>query len=220
MEFIAHNGIFGKPVLKKGTTQTFTAVVDGEKLREEKIEEKFVYLLGKYNFDTVAPDQDYLNFLCKGSLEYIHIGWDKMPIPDANFDDKDLHLIHYNMFQKPWKYDNVMYEDYFWKYAKKTEYYEDLLKIRMEYSDEQKKKDAIAAEEMVRHALKIVDDRKSFSLCSVACNIAIIAFIIISIWFIVMAYFCGSHKDIDKQQTNIVKIKLNNSEPIKIQIID
>lgn len=138
-------------------------VMNLKKLREEKIEEKFIYLLSKYNFDTVAPDQDYLNFLCKGSLKYIHIGWDRMPVPDANFDDEDLHLIHYNMFQKPWKYDNVMYEEYFWKYAKKTEYYNDLMKIREGYSDEQKMKDAVAAEEMVQHALKIIDDRKSFA---------------------------------------------------------
>lgn len=83
-----------------------------------------------------------------------------------------------------------------------------------------KKREHSVIESFKEFLRDVIDDRKSFSLCSVACNIAIIAFIIISIWFIVMAYFCGSHKDIDKQQTNIVKIKLNNSEPIKIQIID
>ncbi len=138
-------------------------VMNLKKLREEKIEEKFVRLLSEYNFDTVAPDQDYLNYLCKGSLKYLHTGWDRMPVPDSNFNDEDLHLVHYNMFQKPWKYNNVMYEEHFWKYAKKTEYYECLMNMNLEYSDEQKNKDTVAAEEMVQHALRIIDDRKSFS---------------------------------------------------------
>ena len=83
-----------------------------------------------------------------------------------------------------------------------------------------KKREHSVIESFKQFLHDVIDDRKSFLLCSVACNIAIIAFIIISIWFIVMAYFCSRPQDIDKQQTNIVKIKLNNSEPIKIQIID
>ena len=88
-----------------------------------EIEEKFLHILEKYNFDVIAPDQDYLNFLCKGKVKYVNRGWDRMPNIDEKFDDSDLHLIHFNMFQKPWNYDNVLYEEYFWKYAKETEYY-------------------------------------------------------------------------------------------------
>lgn len=98
--------------------------------KKQKIEEKFIYLLEKYNFDVVAPDQDYLNVLCKGKVKYIDKGWDRMPNPDENFDDNDLHLIHYNMFAKPWKYDDVLYQEHFWEYAAKTDFYDNICNIK------------------------------------------------------------------------------------------
>ena len=58
-----------------------------DEFRKEKIEEKFLHILEKYNFDVIAPDQDYLNFLCKGKVKYVNRGWDKMPNIDENFDD-------------------------------------------------------------------------------------------------------------------------------------
>ena len=39
-------------------------------------------------------------------------------------------LIHYNMFFKPWQYDDIAYGEIFWEYAKKTAYWEDLRAIR------------------------------------------------------------------------------------------
>ena len=42
-----------------------------KKLREVKFAEHFLYLLKKYNFDTIAPDQDYINAMCKGNIKFI-----------------------------------------------------------------------------------------------------------------------------------------------------
>lgn len=36
-----------------------------DKFRKDNIENKFLDLLYKYNFDSVCPDQDYLNYLCR-----------------------------------------------------------------------------------------------------------------------------------------------------------
>ncbi len=112
-----------------------------EEFRKEKIEEKFLHLLDKYNFDVICPDQDYLNYLCKDKVKYINRGWDRMPNKDDSFDDKDLHLIHFNMFQKPWNYDNVLYENLFWECAKKSNYYDEINNMKGKYTSEDVKKD-------------------------------------------------------------------------------
>lgn len=137
-------------------------VMNLAKMREYKIEEKFVHLLSKYNFDTVAPDQDYLNVLCKGKVKYLSKGWDRMPFALDDFDEKELKLVHYNMFEKPWHYYGIRYEKYFWKYAKKTCFYKQLLAMRENYTDEQVKNDRLALDKMLEHANKIINSDITF----------------------------------------------------------
>ncbi len=137
-------------------------LINLEAFRKENIEDKFIYLLNNYNFGTVAPDQDYLNVLCKDRVIYIDKGWDKMPIPDPNFDEKDLKLVHYNMFEKPWKYSNILYEKYFWEVAKRTSYYKYFLEMLNNYSDEQKQKDQKAREALFVYAKNIADNPTNF----------------------------------------------------------
>ena len=133
-----------------------------EAFRKENIEDKFIYLLNNYNFGTVAPDQDYLNVLCKDRILYIDKGWDKMPVSDEGFDEKDLKLVHYNMFQKPWKYEGVLYEKYFWETAKKTPYYQMLMDMRNNYTDEKKMNDQKAGETLLNYAKNIADNPTNF----------------------------------------------------------
>ncbi len=137
-------------------------LINSDKFRKDKIEQKFIYLLSNYNFGTVAPDQDYLNVLCKDRVTYINKQWDKMPIADPNFKEEDLKLIHYNMFQKPWKYEGVMYEGYFWEVAKKTQYYDFLMDVRRNYTDEKKEKDFAAGGTLLEYAKRIADDLNNF----------------------------------------------------------
>ena len=129
----------------------------------EKIEEKFVHLLSKYNFDVVAPDQDYLNYLCRGKVKYIHKGWDKMAlIEDKEFDDSTLNLVHYNMFQKPWKYSDVPYEEHFWKYARNTSYYDEIVEMKNLHDDNLKSKDELAGINMLKKAEEIIMAKNTF----------------------------------------------------------
>ena len=138
-------------------------LIDLDKYREEKIEEKFVKLLTKYNCDTVAPDQDYLNILCKNKVKYLPLSWDKMPDYCEKLDEKDIHLIHYNMFKKPWHYSDVEYSDVFWRYAKETKYFDTLQNALKTYTDEQKKEDAIKGEHMVIRANEILSSNQKFT---------------------------------------------------------
>ena len=138
-------------------------VMNLKEMRKAKIEERFLYLIDKYNIDTVAPDQDYLNVLCQGRTLMIPESWDKMPdfcggYPDIN----DLHLIHYNMFRKPWHYADVAYQEAFWKYAKQTSYYDVLQDALKSYPQEKKEADFKGAEGMNTYCSAIMTNKINF----------------------------------------------------------
>ena len=109
-----------------------------DELRKFKFQEKFLYLLETIKFK-VAQDQDYLNRLCKGRVKILDSGWDVMPLPGAETLSEDkLKIIHYNLLYKPWHNDNIKYEQYFWKYAEKTEFIDEIKKIKENYTEEQR----------------------------------------------------------------------------------
>ncbi len=120
-------------------------------LRENSFEEKFVDLLNRFKF-TVTQDQDYLNVLCRGKVRYIDLGWNKTAFRNPEFDDGDLRIVHYKIHWKPWHYDGVLYEEFFWKYAVETEFYDMLLEQRKSYSDAQKENDRIAYDRLMAQA--------------------------------------------------------------------
>lgn len=103
-------------------------VMNLDQFRLQGIRERFTYLLEQYHFDTICPDQDYLNALCFGQVLYLDNGWNKMSI-DRNYNGIPA-LIHYNMFFKPWQYDDIAYGEIFWEYAERTAYAEDIRAIR------------------------------------------------------------------------------------------
>ena len=119
-----------------------------KELREKKFTKHFLNLLNKYHFDTVAPDQDYLNVICNGKILYLGDEWDAMPTENGK-ELENPKLIHYNLFQKPWCYDNIGYEDYFWKYAKKSNCYEQILDFKANYSQEQVQADQKALNQII-----------------------------------------------------------------------
>lgn len=130
-------------------------LMNSKKLRELKIDEKFLDLYIKYGFDVIAPDQDYINSMCYGHIKYLSDIYDAMPNPN-NKEVENPVIIHYNLFLKPWQYENVQYYDYFWKYAKFTPYYDEILEIKNSYTDEDRKKDSEWMDLMVSRAESLV----------------------------------------------------------------
>ena len=124
-----------------------------DELRKFKFQEKFLYLLGKVKF-SVAQDQDYLNRLCKGRTTIVSHDWDVMPYVNNETKEEDIKLIHYNFAYKPWHFEDIVYSEYFWKYAKETEFYEEILEIRNSYTEEEKFKDREAEKSLVELAIK------------------------------------------------------------------
>ena len=111
-----------------------------DELRKFDFLDKFLYLLETVKF-SVAQDQDYLNRLCKGRTKIISIAWDRMPMPTDKILDDEIKLIHYNLAYKPWHFDNVLYKEHFWKYAEKTEYIDEIRKIKKAYTESDRYQD-------------------------------------------------------------------------------
>ena len=57
-------------------------------------------------------------------------------------------MIHYMMWNKPWKVKDCTLSKYFWKYAEKTVFYKDILAFADSYTEEDKKRDMAQFEGM------------------------------------------------------------------------
>ena len=66
------------------------------------------------------------------------------------------------MFFKPWHYDNITYEEYFWQYAKESVYYEEILNMKKNYSLEDKQKDDEHLNDMLKRASAIAESSNNF----------------------------------------------------------
>ena len=99
-EVVANSEVFsnymanGVGVIQQKYFNSGIILMNLDGFRRENLEDKFLYLLNNYPFSCVCPDQDYLNILCKDKVCYLAKGWDKMPIADPTFDEKDLYLVH------------------------------------------------------------------------------------------------------------------------------
>ena len=118
-------------------------------LRHLRFDEHFLYLLVRYDFDTVAPDQDYLNAMCYGRVKLLPSKWDAMPakgIPPM----KDPGIVHYNLYFKPWYYDDIDYEVYFWRYAANSPFLKQINRVKSEPHELERDMEFLG--EMMAHA--------------------------------------------------------------------
>lgn len=134
-------------------------VMNLKKFREVKFYEKFGEVLRSYNF-TIAPDQDVLNLICKDKVHYYGAGWNKMPIAgeDANLPQ----LIHYNLTMKPWHYDGVLYEEYFWHFASQTEFLDVIKQAKASFTPQMAERDAEGGKKLIALAQKEADNPNNF----------------------------------------------------------
>jgi lipopolysaccharide biosynthesis glycosyltransferase len=98
----------------------------------------FYGILSSYDF-VVAPDQDCLNLICEDKVFYYGGEWNKMPMAGNAISAPK--LIHYNLCMKPWHYDGIAYEEYFWATAKKTCFYETVLAKKTAFTKAQAERD-------------------------------------------------------------------------------
>lgn len=166
-QVMAHYKVFGdyvEKVLDIKVKNYFSAgvlLINTKLFRAYKIQQKFFKLMSEFKF-RVTQDEDYLNVLCKDKVKKISIGWNKQPFEETGFDDIDLQLIHYNLGWKPWHYENVLYEEYFWEYAEQTEFYEQIKEGLKSFTDEQRQKDKDGFESLKMLAIEDINDPNNY----------------------------------------------------------
>lgn len=100
-------------------------IMDLKKLRENNIEERFVELINKYNFNVIDPDQSYINYLCHGHIKYLPFEWNRTPLKNVVCDSPK--IVHYALGLKPWHDKNIFLSEHFWEYAKTSPFYNDIV---------------------------------------------------------------------------------------------
>jgi len=136
-------------------------LIDLEAYRRHRIEERFVAMITKHDFDLLDPDQAYLNYLCRGKIHELPVGWNREPLPLPCEEPKN--IVHYALYKKPWQYDDVADGDLFWRYAERSPFYAEILKTRAAFGEEERAKKEAAAVEILDHARRIVRSERTFA---------------------------------------------------------
>lgn len=131
-----------------------------DQYRKECIEELFVDIISRSGFKSLAPDQDYLNVTCFSKVKYIDKEWNFMPL--YLDDEVNKKIIHYNMFLKPWHYD-VLYNEYFWFYVNLSPYKDEIKYIKETYSSINKSKDFSGVTRMENQISMIINSKQNFN---------------------------------------------------------
>lgn len=88
-------------------------------------------------------DQDILNVLCEGRVKLVSASWDVMR-PEFNhylpqhlqqelsLSIKNPKIIHFGGDMKPWLCMDAPFSEYFWQYAARTPYIQEIIKRRIE----------------------------------------------------------------------------------------
>ena len=137
-------------------------LINCHRWRRKMVAERFVELLEKYKF-RVVQDEDYLNVICRNNVKWVNLGWNKTSYKNDDFDDKDLNIIHWKMNWRPWKEKNVLYEEYFWKYAKMTDFYDKFIQMRDSRTDADRAKDQAMFENLSKMAADESVDPNNFA---------------------------------------------------------
>ncbi len=127
-------------------------LINTKLFREIRVLEKFIELLGVYNF-IVTQDEDYLNVICKDRVFFLDQRWNTEMIGEIPYPAEEFKIIHYIMVSKPWHYSDCMYGDIFWKYAKMTEVYDDIKAVLENHTDEMKTRDKESADRLLATAI-------------------------------------------------------------------
>lgn len=166
-QVMSHYDVFGRyveEVLDVKRKKYFNAgvlLINTELFRAQHVQEKFFNMMARFKF-RVTQDEDYLNVICKNKVKYLDLGWNKMPFEETGFDDVDLQLIHYNLGWKPWHYENILYEEYFWDYAFKSGFYNQIKDSLNNFTEEMKKKDHDSFLNLQQLALNDINDHDNY----------------------------------------------------------
>ena len=135
-------------------------VMNLKEFRKFRVQKRFLTLLTTYNFDCLAPDQEYLNVICKDRVYNLPTGWNKQSFPTP--PEGELKLCHFALANKPWHYEDTINSEYFWLYAKESEFFEQLRAELKNYSEQDKLRDYQSFLNLLEAIEKIKNSNKTF----------------------------------------------------------
>ena len=111
--------------------------------REKNIEKIFFENIKKYGKKLIFPDQDIFNITFYKETKYLPQKWNvysSVPYTHKNEQEEAFldaergqGIIHYASDKKPWFYPESKFADIWWSYARKTPFYELILKRMIEF---------------------------------------------------------------------------------------
>ncbi|HJE86724.1 glycosyltransferase family 8 protein [Levilactobacillus brevis] len=131
-------------------------VLNLKQMRAENFSETFTRLLTTYHVEFIAPDQDYLNELCRNRVVHIDRAWNVMPTQQSRVVAPK--LLHFSLFGKPWHYADAQNGQYFWDYAAQSPYFAEIKAIQRTFTASDQAKDT-AAEKGLLATLKTFSEK-------------------------------------------------------------
>mgnify|MGYP003290504919 CR=1 FL=1 len=96
-------------------------------------------------------------------VKYVDYSWNVMPVPNNKLTASKLNLVHYNMCWKPWIFEDTLYADLFWKYAKECPMYENILEIQNSFTDEKRENYLKGGENLLKMAADEAVDPNNYN---------------------------------------------------------
>ncbi|MEI0700187.1 glycosyltransferase family 8 protein [Brachyspira intermedia] len=112
---------------------TGVILVNLKKWREDNIEAKLFENVFNYSDVLMFPDQDTLNITLNSKVKYLSHIYNAMPVQNYVLKEEQKEafnnpvIIHWAGFMKPWRFIEANCSHYFWKYARMTDFYEDII---------------------------------------------------------------------------------------------
>ena len=119
-------------------------IINTKRFINEKVKEKCIKYI-QANEDLLCPDQDAINAVCSNNIYYLDDQWN---VQRQHFEENKFgqgaklmpeyrerfllcadnpYILHFTSGRKPWKNPLLFDAHIFWKYAKKTDFYEEIL---------------------------------------------------------------------------------------------
>lgn len=139
---------------------TGVLLINAQAFREEKIAERGLAMLSRPHNYTLM-DQDVLNILCHGHVHYLPRSWNVewLPIVDKSCNENQRHkciqdilnadIVHYDSYIKPWHHPELPCADIFWREARETNFYEEIIASMTHNIVEENSKKMIQAQRFI-----------------------------------------------------------------------
>ena len=128
---MGNNYIAGVKTFADGYINSGFLIMNLKQIRKDKLYKKWIEVSQREKYPN--PDQDLLNYTCKGRILYLPLKYNFQPMDGANIfkchapweiQDIQYHLVvlHFSNWMKPWhdKKKRPIFEEIWWEHAKQT----------------------------------------------------------------------------------------------------